>query len=697
MEKSFTASSYHLRVLEYYKYFNKILSYEKPNFNEAFLREFIDDYIASVANFDVWGTEPEQSKEILSQLKKLTELNITGDRLPILKTEIERIEKQERRLTSIIEGKDNDKDYDRNEDYCKEHKAFFPLVAEESPKDFYGILESVTIHVRKAEDADKFIIVPSEKEIEKKILEQCKRSWFAALDLSREYIKKPYKHHEVIISFDKKEGFYEGSSLGIALTISLLEQLLKFYNPTYIIKIKEQTAFTGGITEEGKVLPCGEEIIKQKVKAVFFSPINSFILTKADEIPAHRQLLELQKEYPQRNLKLIPVEDINDVLNRRDVVDIRKQKFVIRTGKFVKKNWVSAVATVLLAILFGYLFVVDWDDNPASIETEGLLLLVKNKNEKILWTKKLDEYLSKQFGIRLLDNYGKIIDVNGDKTNEVLICKQILISKEFGDEGGSILCLNKRGEFLWKYNFIDSVSSKREDLAPPYYIELIDTLSENGRKQLTLFANNGASYASAIFKLDLLTGKRIKGTHWCSGFTYESTVKDVNKDGILDLILVGKDNGYDESVLWILPSNKIFGFRPSTDEYNIKNQPESDLIGYVRFQKTDFDIVNYPKTLIVNQGSIDGLQEKDNFFVSFFIYDTLGVPDYNTAINYKFSYDLRTVDAYIGDRFAQQRDSLVLSGKISPPFTDTKEYRKILRDRLLYYNNDNWVKREELN
>ena len=327
-------------------------------------------------------------------------------------------------------------------------------------------------------------------------------------------------------------------------------------------------------------------------------------------MPAHDQLLQLKNEYPNRNLKLIPVEDIGDVLNRRDVVDIRKQKLVVRTGKFVKKNWVSAVVTVLLAVIFAFLFVMDFDDNPAVIENNGLSLLIKNRNGKILWAKMLGRNLPTEFGTRLLDNYVKIVDINGDGNNEILMCKQILITKEYGDEGGSILCLNKLGELIWRFNLTDTVFSKREDLVPPYYIELIDTLSENGKKQLVLFANNGPSYASAVFKLDLLTGKRIEGTHWSSGFVYESVLKDINKDKILDIVLVGKDNGYDEFVLWILSSNKIFGFRHSTKDYKIKNKPESDLIGYVRFPKSDYDIFNYPKTLIVNQGSIDGLQEK---------------------------------------------------------------------------------------
>lgn len=490
-----------------------------------------------------------------------------------------------------------------------EHRSFFPLIVKDAPEGFYGILESVTIHISKATDNDKIIIVPSEKEIEKKILDQCKRSWNVALDLSRHYIKKPYAHHEVIISFDKRDGFYEGNSLGIVLTLSFLMQLLKFYNPTYIIKIKELTAFTGGISDTGQILPTGEEIIKRKVNTVFFSEISTFVIPKCEETNAQDRLDKLKENYSNRNLKIVPIDNISDVLNRRDLVDIRKQKLIMRTTKFVKKNWVSALAVIFLTILLSLYLTMDLDDNPTSFDTEGLLLFIKNKNGKVLWTKKLDEYITKELGTQLLDNYIKILDINNDKSNEVLLCKQMLdvkeYNEEYGDEVGSVLCLNKRSKLIWKFEFKDTVFSERVKLPPIYYIELIDTISKNENKQLLLFANNGGQeFSSAIFKLDLITGERIEGVHWCSGFTYESTVRDVNKDGIQDLILLGTDGGYENSVLWIISSDKVYGYRPTTEDYRIQKQPESNLIVYVRFPRTDYDdMVKWRGSAII-QGSL---------------------------------------------------------------------------------------------
>ena len=703
INKVLSAASNISKVHLYFEFFNKVLPYHSPNLTEVFLKEFIDDYISSIANFDVWGTEPEKTKAILSQLTKLTELSFIADRFSVLKFEIVRIGKQLEGLNSILHPRDEDKDKDeeedkdKDEDNDKEHKAFFPLIDKEAAEGFYGILESVTVVINKANDDDKFIIVPSEKEIEKKILEQTKTSWYAALDLSKAYIKKPYKYHEVIISFDKRQGFYEGRSLGIALTVSFLEQLLKFYNPTYFIKIKEQTAFTGGMTETGKVLPTGEEIIKQKVKAVFFSEVNSFVVAKDDEIPAREQLLELQKEYPQRNLKLIPVEDISDVLNRRDVVDIRKQKLIVRTGKFVKKNWVSAVVTVLLAILFGYLFVVDWDDNPASLTTDGYTAFIKNKNGKILWTIKFE------FDEKIINNESainnrlKIVDINDDGQNEVLYCPTLPEDANENFEYGSVVCFNYKKDLLWKYNFKDTVNSKRENLPPPYIIELIDTINVVEQKQLLVFANSKFSYSCAVFKLNLQTGERIDSFFWSSGNTVDAFFKDLDNDGKNELIQWGYDNGYEDVVLCCLKCDDINGYRPTTDEYQILGQAPAKLISYIRIPKNDYEIMTNRRFSLLERGALYEAKEGKDIMFTINVYkDPFKEKEHTVGVFYKVNKNFKDVDIFIHDGFRIVRDSLVAHGLLETPYTDTKEYIDILKSKIRYYRDGKWVKREEL-
>lgn len=681
IEKTLRTSSNNLRLFLYQNYFEKILSLNNPNLDEAFLKEFLDDYTSCICKFEVWGVEPDITKKLLEQLKKVSSLYIASESLPSLNSEIERIEKQTEILNLILEGKD----FADGET----HKAFFPLIDKEAPKNFYGIIESVTVRISKAFENDKFIVVPSEKEIEKKILEQCKKSWSVALELSKKFIKKTSKHHEVIISFDKKEGFYEGNSLGIALTLSFLERLLKIYNPVYIINIKEQSAFTGGVTETGEVLCTSEEIIKRKVAAIFFSETTTFVFPKREETYAYFALIQLKKSYPNRKLKLIPIEDINDVINRRDVVDIKKQKLVVRSGKFVKKNWISAVATVLLAILFANFFVMDFDDNPYLFSSDGQFLFFKNKNGKVLIRKYYPVAESERNNQIVLGTFIKILDVNNDGRNEILLRNNRSILSFNGKYGAT--CYDSKGVPVWTHSFNDQVTSQRENLNREYEISFLDTITIEDNKNLIVRTSNTQSFSSAIYRIDLRTGNRIPGTLWTSGFTVDGMIKDINNDGKKDILALGYDNGYEDAVLFGFEIDSLTKTRMTSEEYLIRNYPIGNMIIYIRIPKADFDINNGHRMPALMTGSL-----KYNYLKKFYSF-SIASPDIkgHSNISYYFDENFKIRDVDIGSDFRVQRDSLVAHGRLDPPFTDTEEYKKIIIDKILYWNNNKWVKRSE--
>jgi len=684
IEKTLASSSNNFRLFLYSNYFDQVLALNNQYLEEAFLKEFLDDYISCISKFEVWGTDPEITKRMIKLLQSITKLRIASENLALLKFEIDRVRNQLERLNLILEGKD----FEDGESA----KAFFPLIDNDAPEGFNGIIESVIVRINKASENDKFIMVPSEKEIEKRILEQCKNSWLLALNLSKEYVKRPYKFHEIIISFDKKDGFYEGNSLGIALTLSFFEQLLKFYNPAYIINIKEQSAFTGGVTEAGEVLCTSEEIIKRKVAAVFFSKINTFVFPNCEETYAYFALTQLKKSYPDRKLKLIPVEEINDVLNRRDIVDIKKQMLIVRSGKFVKKNWVSTVVTVLLAILFAYLFAIDFDDNPYSLTTDGTLLYVKNKNAKILWSKKISLTKEAKNDPNLLGLSCKLYDINSDGENEILITNVLSSDERNNTSGAKLTCYNKDKSEIWSYTFSDSVESEREILIPSYFCQMIDTVTIQNIKNLFVISTNIPSFSSAIYSINIRTGKRLPGNVWCSGHIIGALIKDVNNDGQLDILAVGLDNGFEEQVVFAFQIDTLTKVRPSTAEYTIKNFPIGNFIAYIRIPKTDF--TKFIRLRIPTIGKVslaDDIYEKKYWFTAGVNHTELG-----GHIWVKLDYKLKDIDIVVGNEFRIERDTLVAQGKLNLPFTDTKAFKEIIKSNILYWNNGKWVKRKDI-
>lgn len=684
IDKTLNTSSNNLRLYLYQNYFEKILFLNSPNYEEAFLKEFLDDFIDSIKKYDIWGNEPGVAKKLFELINKISRRAFAKEQRIALDIEIKRIELQWIKLTSILNGDDLEDG--------EIHKAFFPLIDNESPSDFYGTVETVTVRISKAVEVDKFIIVPSEKEIEKRIFEQCKTSWQLALKLSKQYVKKTFKYHEVIISFDQKHGFYEGNSLGIALTLSFLEQILNFYNPTYLIKLVEKSAFTGGVDESGKILNTSEDIIKRKVSAIFLSQINSFVIPKLEETYTYFTLAQLKKNYPNRKLKLIPAEDIDDVLNRRDVVDIRKQKLVVRGGKFVKKNWISAITTVLLAILFAYLFVMDWDHNPASLTTDGNTLFVKNKNGKVIWDKSIRTIQTKFIDQNYLNCLARIIDINSDGMNEVLITNQI-IKEELGkDPDDSLRCYSSEGNLIWGYAINDEVYSRREKLSPDYSIRIIDTLTFNGRKSLFLYSSNGPSFSSAVHRIDLKTGTRLPGIFWTSGHIADGIIRDIDNDGKPEMIGLGYDNGYKDVVLFVYEINEENRVRPTIDEYLIKNYPTAQMKVYMRFPKTDYDNYFNQPTPQINFETINYDNYENEYRFNFNRYNNIEA----STICFHIKSDFKEVALFIESRFRVLRDSLVAQGRLNLPFTDTEDYKNIIKNNIQYWEDGKWIKQSEI-
>lgn len=556
IEKSINSSSNFLRLSLYHNYFEKVLSLNDTNIQEAFLAEFIKDYINCICKFEVWGVEPDSTKIIIEVLKRISQLKIVNNYSDEIKYEITRIEEQKEKLKLILDGNEFQSE--------KSAKAFFPLIDNEAPYEFYGIVDSITVKISKASDGDKFIIVPSETEIEKRIAEQCTQSWLLALTLLKRYVKAPYKFHEVIISFDRKMGFYEGNSLGIALTLSFLQSLLNFYNPSYLINIKSQSAFTGGV------------------------------------------------------------------------------------------------------------------------------LYVKNKNGKVLWAKLVNvskaEIQSNRF------KNAKIVDIENDGKNEVLICGERDANNNFLINSAAVTCYNSEGIEIWQRVFRDKVISEREILDTNYTVHILDTLTYNGQKSVLLFASNNNSFSSAIYRLDLKTGNRLPGTFWASGHIMDGIIKDVDNDSKQEVVGVGYDNGYEDLVFFIIENDTLTTMRPTTNDYLLRGIPFANMKQFIRIPKTDYD--NYYKSRTPEY--FFGSYNFDNENKKFSWATKLRNDRDDVQVGYVYSIIDSSIEIVIDSDFRVIRDSLVASGKLKPPYTDTKEYKEILKNNILYWKDGKWVKASDI-
>ena len=494
------------------------------------------------------------------------------------------------------------------------------------------------------------------------------------------------------MQFNNRRGDYIGDSLGAAMTLFFLEELLNFYDSAYRITAVDKIAITGGVSVDGRMKPVSDNIIQKKTAIIFYSDISTFVVPYGEEAYAQGKLQGLKKEYPLRDLKILEVKDIDDILNRRDLVDIKKRNIVLRTGHFVKNNWISIAAIFLLAILFAYLFVLDFDFNPSSFTSDGTTLYIKNKNGKMLWTKILPTG-SHQPSYKFIRRNARVLDIDGDGTNEVILAGDYNKTNGNPKDKSSVICYNYEGNIIWKFSFADKVYSKREILNKDYGAYIIDTLTYSGVKSLFLSSSNGPSFSSAIYRLNLKTGKRLPGTFWASGHIEDCAIKYFNEDGNPDMIGAGYENGYEDICFFAYKIDTLTKVRPTTDEYLIENFPLAKMIEYIRIPKTDFDVYSKMRTPSYSIGSLLFDVKKQKVEMG-----TL-IPNDNKyfELGYEFSKNFKTVEIIAGSTFRVRRDTLVAHGILKPPYTDTEGYKNLIKSKILYWTGNKWVHRRDLN
>lgn len=674
------------RIISFY---TSLLSLPEKNLIEAYSLEFIDEFFAELKLYTSFYQSPEKTESLLSHLKSLKSVSA----LSHFENEFDEItvsiKQQLDYLNNILEGQ-------TNKIIVKSLR--FPLIETLSNltnTTSFGSLESINIKIHKAKNNNRFVFVPSGSKIEEKLLEQTRISLEIALNYLSMHKNKFHKHHEVLIYFENLSANYEGNSLGVALTIGFIEQLSVLYNLPYITNVINNLATTGGVNESGKIIHVGKGMIENKTEAVFFSDIDTFVIPKEDENAASLVLTKLLEKYPKKKLDIVPVADIKDIINRRDLVDIKKQSSVIRTARSIKRNWLTTLLFLILSMFLIFIYVKDYDDNPEKIETTNDGYSITNKSNRILWSieKKLvlQIYLNSE-NINAIEMNIRVIDINYDKLNEVVYCFDS--NSKYSNKVNSIgsVTLSNKGKVLNHFTFKKTLTSDREEMIPPFGISMYDTITISGKRCILMSANNANSYGSALFLYNLTDNLVIGDTLWNSGHFIDARITDINNDGIKDVTILSMNNGFKRAQFSNLNLNELLGQIPSTKEYMFKGYEISKLNFLYLLPNTDLGE-------IVNQGFPSlrhrGLIIEDEYDLIRFIALEGGYASKKHLI-YSYSLEKNNFEVSISSEFSRSRDSLVNIGKLIKPFSDTKAYRESLISKIEYWNGKEFVKYNNL-
>ncbi len=162
-------------------------------------------------------------------------------------------------------------------------------------------------------------------------------------------------------------------------------------------------------------------------------------------------------------------------------------------------------------------------------------------------------------------------------------------------------------------------------------------------------------------------------------------VVDLNNDKKKELLVLAYNNGVQKPSLFHLNLSELKGQAPTTDEYKLINIKDAHLLHCFVFPNTDFSKYMQQRYSSTRYRCLEfDYESKDIRFY------TLEAGSENKGIViYNWYYEKNNFDLAIGSDLRLMRDTLVAHGKLPLPYTDTKEYRELLRSQIQAWDGEN--------
>jgi hypothetical protein len=132
------------------------------------------------------------------------------------------------------------------------------------------------------------------------------------------------------------------------------------------------------------------------------------------------------------------------------------------------------------------------------------------------------------------------------------------------------------------------------------------------------------------------------------------------------------------------------GKAPSDRYHSYYGKNTAPLINYILLPDEDYRQILSPTSLLKSNKS-DFNFDKGTFICGIY----LGF-DSSWGVIYKFTNNLKKFTIITNDDYVRLRDLYVKKGLLKPPLTDTQAYRNLLISQILYWNGNDFVRKNKL-
>ncbi len=222
-------------------------------------------------------------------------------------------------------------------------------------------------------------------------VEQLKRAQTISEGLIAERFGKTPEHRRYHFSLHETSVALVGGSLGCAAAAGITAGITHYMNLPQRWTLPTTVACVGSLATDGTVEAGSWDLIEQKLRAAFCSPVEKIVIPAPHRESALLYLQQLQRDHPKRSLEVLGVSHVRDLETNAGVFAIHPRGGMERMRESLVRHGV-AFLLLLIVILFGgggYFAYRAYYDYPNLEQTMGLSVgsssIVFNPKDSLVW------------------------------------------------------------------------------------------------------------------------------------------------------------------------------------------------------------------------------------------------------------------------------------------------------------------------
>ena len=506
------------------------------------------------------------------------------------------------------------------------------------------------------------------------------------LTISRNGKEKSWK---AAAMFSLSHAWHAGRSANLALAAAFYCEMLKAEEQPEYFRLNPAICLTGDIDNDGNVLSIEEHSLSLKTEAAFFSWVQVLVVPAGQLEYVQYYLEKLNSKYPNRQLAVAGVSNIQDLFYDRRLTIHYKTDVVTHSLKRIWKRRYSVVSVSLLIVLLaiiGSLIYGPVDKNPVMADFEGEMMYVKNKNGGTIYTEEVGNLV-----VKIAEGYHDVItfiDIDGDKTNEVL---KVRVSAD--DQSTSALSLLEPDfrDTIWTNELAYEIPYESHPYLFPYKYAIDQMITfdidKDGDPELIASFNHMPYFMSFIGVFDIHTGN-LERFYANPGHVSYLSVFDLDKDDEAEIVAVFELKAFRMRAIVVLPHD----FKTGHGRLGIRYQTSLE-------ESIEKAIIAVPMSVVGRRITREAGElwytghmvitanegDKSIFNIEYTEIEKTDIPEFpDLALSLIFDYRLNIKSIGSSDNYDIISEQLYTEGRI--PFLPDARYFENFKDSLLYWD-----------